>query len=567
MSLQIEYCDSTGETEMRIGNFSLINALMLGLVAAIFVSCTPTSTNVTPTIIGCSAGGSGVLTPEDVRCHLDQTDLAQRQRIDEETIVLLAEPQSISDWAGAAIIYHIPTGSMLVLDKFGDADPQASIFSSRAGLAALSELSGNPELMAGLKQQLQLKWQTSPSNEPEIRLGTAWQDGTTTIFFIAIAGLESTDDRFYCPSQTWTIGDSIEEIASDCIAHEAGTPVSHFFFEAKNIKGINERQVQIALNGLPSNVVQVNEGTVAQETLVYQAVLQQLTSRPLLLRSETAAGFDTTDQLSAAVDSSLLQNYGQANETPFSLRFLFYNSNVYGVHSSAAIERDFLQTIGEQSACDSFRSTYPGLGGVVTLSRIGYSDDGAEALVHALYECGPDDRVAAYYTLAAIEDGWQVTNRFAAVTELPALVPEMVFVDRAGGCGDLFVYQSNRAGTEYIYVTIDARAFDLSVTPVTLDLAAHPETIGSRIEVYTNRPDQHPYCNDVSQTEYPQAVWQAVSGMVTVSATASAPTEPCVGEPYQATVLMENIVFTLEEETVLLPSLVFNDVQVGWCPG
>lgn len=408
---------------MRFKKVPYIYALMLWLIAAIFVSCTPTPTEVNTVVVGCSEGGSGIFTPEDVRCHLDQTDSSQVQRIDEEMMVLLAEPLTIADWAGAAIIYHIPTDSMLVLDQFGDPDPQASIFSSRAGLAALSKLGGNPELMAGLKRQLQLKWQTATSNEPEIRLGTAWQDGATTIFFIAVAGLDATDDRFYCPSLTWTIGDTTEEIAYECVAHESGTPVSHFSFEAKTIRGNNERPVQVAINGVPSNVLQVREGTVAQETLVYEAVLQQISNRTLLLRSETTPGFDTNEQLDAAVDMDLLHNYWQVNETPFSLLYLFYESNVYGVHPSAAIERDFLSGNGEQPACESFRSTYPRLGGVVSLSRIGYSDDGAAALVHALYECGPDDRLATYYILAAIEDEWQVTNSFAAATDLPALVP------------------------------------------------------------------------------------------------------------------------------------------------
>jgi hypothetical protein len=195
-----------------------------------------------------------------------------------------------------------------VLDQFGDVDPQASIFSSRAGLAALSELVGDPELMAGLKQKVQLKWQTSPSNQPEIRLGTAWQDGSTTVFLIAVAGLEAADDRFYCPGQTWTIDDRTVEIVADCMAHEAGTPVNHIFFESKPIKGNAERPVQVSLNSVPSNVVQVREGTVALETLVYQAALQQITHRPLILRGETVPGSNEGfDQLAAVVDPSLLQ--------------------------------------------------------------------------------------------------------------------------------------------------------------------------------------------------------------------------------------------------------------------
>ena len=557
---------------MRIKKISPYYGAVVWLAAVMLVSCAPTDTSTTTTaVLGCNEGGPGIFIPEDVRCYLDQTEPAQVQRIDEETIVLLADPQSIADWAGAAIIYHIPTFSMLVLDQFGDGDPKASVFSSRAGLAALSELAGNAEMMAGLKQQLQLKWQTAPSNEPEIRLDIAWQDGSTTIFFITVAGLEATDARFYCPNQTWTIGDSIEEIAFDCIAYEAGTPVSHFLFEAKSIKGSNERPVQVALDGVPSNVVQVSEGTVAQETLIYQAVLQQINYRLLIVRGETVPGLDEdSDPPLAGVEPSLLQNYLVVNKIPYSLRFLFQGSNAYSVQSAATIARDYLLGDDPQTACAQFRSDYPGLGGVATLSRIGMSDDGTQALVHALYECGPDNRLATYYILAETDDGWQVIDTFVAATDLPALTPEMDYESRASGCGDIFVYKSNRARSEYVKVSIDAKAFDLSTEPTMLDLAAHPGAIGAWIDVYADsveRLGENPYCNDVGPTAVPRSVWQAVGGTMTVTVSAGAQTEPCTGEPYQVNMLIEDVVFALGEETVHLPSLMFNDAQVGWCPG
>ena len=403
-------------------------ALWLCLVAVMLASCAPSGAltpsppanqppEATTIVTGCSAGGPGVFTPEDVRCYLANENPAQVQNLDEETVIVLAEPQSIADWAGVAIIYHIPTLSTLALDRFGDIDPEASIFSSRAGMAALNELANDPELMAGLKQQMQLMWKTTPSNEPEVRLSTAWQDGPTTIFLVAVAGLAAVDDRFYCPSQTWTIGDSTTEIVADCIAHEEGTPVSHFFFMPQQIKGSSERPVQVALNGVPSNVVLVREGEVTQETTVYRSALQYLTNRPLVVRGETAPGFDdSADRLALAVDPAILQDYLAANKTPFSLLFLFQDSNAYFVQPSAAIARDYLPVGEPQPACEQFRSEYPRLGGVVTLSRIGTNDDGTQALVHLLYECGPADRSAAYLTLTRSGQAWQVTEEIAAAT-------------------------------------------------------------------------------------------------------------------------------------------------------
>ncbi len=519
-------------------------------------------------IPGC---GPGVITPEDALCYLTAIDSSQVQRIDVETAVLLANPDTIADWAGAAVIYHEPTSSMLVLDKFGDVDPQAGVFSSRAGLAALNKVAGNAELMAGLKQQMQIKWQTTPPNEPEIRLSTAWQDGDTTMFLIAVAGLESADDRFYCAGETWTIGDNTVEIAYDCIAHEAGTPVNHVLFASQQIQGAQERPVQVALNGVASNVVQVREGEVAQETAVYLAALVPHTGRPLIIRGETFAGFDPDADLSeTAVAPNLRQNYLTANEIPFSLWFLFQNSSAYFVHPSASIERDYLLDGETPSACAQFRRDYPGLGGIITLSRIGISDDGMQAMVHVLHECGALDRTAAYYLLTSRDDKWQIVKEFTAATALPVLIPEMEYVNRANGCGDMFVYKSNRAGSEFITVSIRADAFDFSTGPTMIDLKAHPETVGIRIDVYADREaklDQFPYCNDVGQTAVAQSVWQAVSGRVIVTAVTGIQAEPCEGSPYQTTIVIEDVVFALGEETIRLPSLSFEDVTVGWCPG
>lgn len=363
---------------------------------------------------GCSEGGLGVFTPEDVRCLLANTDPAFVRMIDEETAVLFTDSAAIADWVGGAIIYHIPTLSTLVLDRFGDVDPQFSRFNNRAGLASLGETAGDAVLMADLKQQVQANWGTTPTNEPEIRLSAAWQEGQTTIFLISIAGLAATNDRFYCAGQTWTIDDVTIEIVADCIAHEAGTPVRSVLFESQPIEGSEMQLVQVALNGVPSNELWLKQGDVSEETAVYQTILQALSPHPLLVRGETAPGLDgDIARLETAVAPGLLQNYQTANETSVSLRFLFPNSDRYFVHPSAAIELNFLPAGDRQQTCEQFRKEYSGLGGVVTLSCIGISEDGQQALVHALLECSPSDYQAAYYTLVNNDTNWQIMNEEA----------------------------------------------------------------------------------------------------------------------------------------------------------
>lgn len=85
---------------MRLIKKSPVHALvlLLSLVTVIFVGCVPTSTpHATTAVLGCSAGGRGVFTPEDVQCYLANADTAEVQMIDEETVVLLADAQSIVD--------------------------------------------------------------------------------------------------------------------------------------------------------------------------------------------------------------------------------------------------------------------------------------------------------------------------------------------------------------------------------------------------------------------------------------------------------------------------------------
>lgn len=569
---------------MRIKTLALFFGLVLSLGMLSLTGCSagatpdelpaPTlTTTVTPTIAtvpGWCDGGDGLFRPEDVRCYLDQVDKEAVQRIDEETLVLLVPPDAVESWPGAAILFHRPTGSMLVLDQMGDADPVASIFTNRAGLAALSDLGADPGLMAGLKQQLQIAWQATPPAEPGVRLDVAWQDGPTTIFFIAVTGLDAMDGRFYCPGQRWTIGDMTEEILPDCVARDAEMPVNRLFFEAKRIAGSAPRPVQVALDDVSSNVVEVRAGPVSSEAAIYRAVLEHMTNRALIIDGETAPGLDEGVVAMEAVEAGLMENYLAANAVPSSLRFLFHGSSAYAVTPTATIIREYLGDAPPEQGCATFRREYPSLGGIVTLSAIGLSDDGARALVHALQDCGPDDRLAAYYILTADGDGWVVMSTLSSATALPTLVPSLVYVGPASGCGDIFVYKSNRDRTETIRVGIDARALALSPEPTTFDVAAHPGVIAVAIDVYADnmeRLGEKPYCNDVGTTAVPRSVWEAVSGAVTVTASASPSAESCAGDAYGVTVLLEDVVFALGKETVRLASATFDDVQVGWCPG
>lgn len=355
------------------------------------------------------------------------------------------------------------------------------------------------------------------------------------------------------------------------MVRDDGTPINHILFMPRQIAGTSERPVQVALDDVASNILQLGEGPLAQETAVYQAALQKVRRRPLLVRDETAPGFDDLAQLlTPTVDPILLHNYLQANQTSVNPRFLFQGSSRFFVTPNRAIERDYLPKGDSSEACSKFRGEYPGLDGVVTLSRIGTSDDGEQALVHILHQCGRDGRRAEFLALIRHEEIWQVTEEIAATAGRPMLIPQLSYGKEAEGCGDIFLYKYDRTRSEYIVVSIDAAALNPTSVPLSVDLATQSEATSIWIDVYPRSVEQlaeNPYCSDVGPAAEPKSTWQAVSGTAVVTITDDAETELCTGEPYQTTVILNNVTFALDKETVTLPALTFADVTVGWCAG
>jgi hypothetical protein len=560
-----------------------------GLIFWLLVSCAPPTTPVSqveatavPTsesveeVLGCVDGGPGVFTPNDVRCYLAFFAPEFVWEIDEETAVLFTDPNSRADWVGGAIIYHIPTVSSLVLDSHGDVDPQFSHINNRAALVAFSQLAADAPLLAELKQTVQQHWQTTDSGEPEVRLGLAWQDGVNTIFMIALAGLPANDNRFYCPGETWTIGDEETQIISDCITLDEDTLIHHLIFTRQEVRGSQPLPVQVALNDVASNRLRVVEGKVSLETAVYQpAIIYATGGQAAMLRGETTTNMANAESaLSESVDPTLLQNFLAANQTAVSLDFLFLNHRIIFPQPGWVVERDYLPATDGTPNCTYFDREFSGLkGGVVTLSQIGFSEDGSQAVLFLQQECGAVAIDSSYLLLELQGDYWHVIDEFGQVEiETTTLQPSLAYNGRSQGCGDIFVYKANseNAMSEYITMGINARNFPISAEPITLALADYPEDIVAKIDLFGDRVSnvgEFPYCNDISQTAEPVSVWQAESGQLTISINGTIPEESCAGDGYEATLRLENSVFRNGEETVTLDGITFENVMVGWCAG
>ena len=565
--------------------------MMWGLLFLFLAGCMPPTSSVgeaepeeTPepvselqdVVLGCAEGGAGVFTPDDVRCYLASFAPEFVREIDAETAVLFTDPNAPVEWVGGAIIYHIPSVSSLVLDKNGDVEPQFSQINSRAALVAYSQLAANTSLLAELKQIIQQHWQTTDSGEPTVRLGLAWQDGPTTIFMLALAGLPADDGRFYCPTEAWTIGDEEIHVIADCVVRDEEIYIHHLIFARREVSGSQPKMVQVALDGVASNMLQVAEGAVSLETAVYQpAILYATGGQAAVLRGETTtnlANAETT--LDATVDPALRQTFLTANQTAVSLDYLFQNSQIIYPQPGWVIERDYLPPADGLPNCTFFEREFSGLrGGVITLSQIGLNEEGNQAVLFIQQECGKTAVSRSYLLLEREGVYWHVTDEIG-LEELEAvsLQPGLTFNGRSQGCGDIFVYKANSesAMSEYVTFGIDAHSFPLSAEPLTLSLAEYPEDIVAKIDLYGGQVynfGEFPYCNDVSQTAIPQFEWLAESGTVTISINGAIPEESCMGEGYEATIRLENVLFRNGAETVTLAEILFENVRVGWCAG
>ena len=527
-------------------------------------------------VLGCAAGGVCVFTPADVRCYLDSFSPEFVQEIDAETAVLFTDPNAIADWIGGAIIYHIPTVSSLVLDHNGDVDPLQSHLNGRAALVAYSQLAANTELLAQLKQTVQTRWQTSNSGQPDVRLSVAWQDGHNTVFMVAIAGLPANDDRFFCPEEAWKIGDEEIRIVADCIALEEGMLVRHLFFSTQAISSSQPLPVQLALNDVPSNPLQVSAGEVGLETAVYQAAIAYHSQRPAIVQQTTTTDlFNPSQALANVINQNFLETFILTNQNELNLSYLFLNSDAFFVQSRETIEQYYLPAADGPPDCDRFRQEYGGLGGgVVTLSQIALSGDGQQAVLFLKRECGETAVSSSYLLLEKREGAWVVIGEYGKLpmTNGTLLEPPLVYNGQSRGCGSIFVYKAydDAALSAFLTVSIAAADFPLTEEPITLEIADYPEQITVNIDLFGGRVydfGEFPYCNDVGPQAEPQAVWSATSGSLTLSVNGPVPEEPCQGDGFEATIRLQDIVFSDGETTRQLDEAIFENVPVGWCVG
>jgi hypothetical protein len=140
--------------------------------------------------------------------------------------------------------------------------------------------------------------------------------------------------------------------------------------------------------------------------------------------------------------------------------------------------------------------------------------------------------------------------------------------DAGGGCSDLFVYGLSTDRRTSIGVRVDReRLGPAGAGAATFDVAARPEEIEITVDVFARAQSFDDYfCTDYRISgDRPTERWSAVGGTLTIELP-EGPAAP--GEEYRASVRLEGLELRSSSgETVVVPSLTFEDYRVGWMPG
>lgn len=157
-----------------------------------------------------------------------------------------------------------------------------------------------------------------------------------------------------------------------------------------------------------------------REYAVWSAVLDTRNSRPYVSRIVIVDSTREGDRsLSAGpwpvgggrVPDDVMQSFREVNTKPWALENRFRTSVPAQLLSQAG-NRSVWEEFDGEGRSTTTRVTFLGAGGVVTLSRVGFSGDGRTALVFHRVMCGGLCGEESYYLLALGADGtWAVAHK------------------------------------------------------------------------------------------------------------------------------------------------------------
>ncbi len=101
----------------------------------------------------------GVHTPEDVEQYFAQWPDEHKLRLADDVVVLFTYPHPLANWVAGAIIYHIPSVSVVHLDFDGSVMTEYAHYESQAGQTHLEEILADEELLKELQAHVIGQWE------------------------------------------------------------------------------------------------------------------------------------------------------------------------------------------------------------------------------------------------------------------------------------------------------------------------------------------------------------------------------------------------------------------------
>jgi uncharacterized lipoprotein YehR (DUF1307 family) len=142
------------------------------------------------------------------------------------------------------------------------------------------------------------------------------------------------------------------------------------------------------------------------------------------------------------------------------------------------------------------------------------------------------------------------------------------FSSESRGCGSFVVYKVNDTNDMAIAVIGSRESLNLSMTEQTFDLSkANANNLKVEILKFATKASLY-YCDDVAGDEITDK-WVGKSGQIKIVITEDyIDDNPQFRATYKINVKIENVILENNDENkIIIGSLAFKDVTVGWSPG
>ena len=140
----------------------------------------------------------------------------------------------------------------------------------------------------------------------------------------------------------------------------------------------------------------------------------------------------------------------------------------------------------------------------------------------------------------------------------------------SGGCGDVYVYQTNKDSDMGISVGAEKDTLNLSTTAKTFRIE-ETNSDDLKVELRVGENVGFLYCNDVVDLNQPEyKTLSGNTGEITISISEIDETQIVGNRNYTTTVILKNVHFIEEngnDSDMVIDELIFKDVRVGWFPG